>query len=217
MCTATGCAGQINSIDCAKLPVPGTSACLINEALMTIACNLRRASALGVVLMAAGLAACGADPFGETPVPSCPRTFLPTDTAQLTQFKDSGRDLTDVVFEAGFEGYKGECSYDLEDKKLDILISPEFSAQMGPAATNRSQHLQYFVALKNPGGEFVQKSVFDVDLTFPKDANKVRYTDEQVSLHVPLADVNYGPNYEIYMGFQLSHDQLDYNRRFAKN
>jgi len=33
---------------------------------------------------------------------------------------------------------------------------------------------------------------------------------------VPLADVNYGPDYEIYMGFQLSHEQLDYNRRFAR-
>ncbi|PKR54087.1 hypothetical protein [Thalassospira marina] len=184
---------------------------------MTIACNLRRASALGVVLVAAvGLSACGTDPFGETPVPSCPRTFLPSDTAQITEFSPKGRDLTDVVFEAGFEGYAGECSYDLEDKQLDILISPQFSAQMGPAATDRTQHLQYFVALKNPGGEFVQKSVFDVDLAFPKDADRVRYSDEQVALHVPLADVTYGPDYEIYMGFQLSREQLEYNRRFAK-
>ncbi len=184
---------------------------------MTIACNLRRASALGVVLMAtAGLAACGSDPFGETPVPACPRAFLPSDTAQLTEFSPKGRDLTDVVFEAGMEGYKGECSYDLDDKEVDILISPQFTAQMGPAATDRTQHLQYFVALKDPAGNFVQKSVFDVNLTFPKDANRVRYTDEQVALHVPLDDVNAGPNYEIYMGFQLNHDQLDYNRRFEK-
>ena len=44
-----------------------------------------------------------------------------------------------------------------------------------------------------------------------------RYRDEQVTLSVPLDDVWAGPDYEIYLGFQLSVDQLDYNRRFGTN
>jgi hypothetical protein len=201
----------------AAVPGSGMTANLTSsiEAWMTIANGLRRVCALGLVSFAGFLAACGT--FEEQPVPACPRAFLPNDTARLVQFNGQGKDLTDVILEAEFAGYLGDCGYDLEEKVLNVVISPVINAELGPAAQGRNAKLQYFVALKDPSGEFIQKNLFDVDMVFPSNLNLARYRDEQVTLNVPLDDVWAGPDYEIYLGFQLSADQLDYNRRFGKN
>ncbi|MFV1851520.1 MAG: hypothetical protein ACMZ66_12525 [Thalassospira sp.] len=183
---------------------------------MTIGNGLRRVCALGVVSLGGLLAACsGGNPFEEQPVPVCPAAYLPKDTAKLVQFNGSGKDLTDVVVEAEFTGYLGDCGYDLDDKVLDVIISPIITAELGPAAQARTAQFQYFVALRDPNGTFVQKSVFDVTMPFADNLNMARFRDEQVTLSVPLSDVWTGPDYEIYLGFQLSADQVEYNRRFG--
>jgi hypothetical protein len=183
---------------------------------MTIGNGLRRACALGMVSLGGLLAACsGGNPFEEQPVPACPAAYLPKDTASMVMFSGGGRDLTDVIIEAEFTGYIGDCGYDMDDGELDVIISPIITAELGPAASNRSVKLEYFVALRDPGGNFIQKSVFDVNMTFADNLNMARIRDEQVTLAVPLSDVWYGPDYEIYLGFQLSPEQLEYNRRFG--
>ena len=182
---------------------------------MTIGNGLRRVCAFGMVSLGGLLAACGTNPFEEAPVPACPAAYLPKDTAKLVQFNGTGKDLTDVVFEAELNGYDGDCGYDLDDGVLNVIISPVITGELGPVAQNRSASFKYFVALRDPDGKFVQKSVFDVNMPFPENLNLARYRDEQVTLNVPLADVWAGPDFEIYMGFQLSADQLEYNRRFG--
>ncbi|MFH1803807.1 MAG: hypothetical protein ABID63_02830 [Pseudomonadota bacterium] len=184
---------------------------------MVFACGLRRVAMFGSVAVAGLLAACGSSFFEEPVIPACPRAFLPSDTASLTEFNGAGRDLTDVIVQADFDGYNGNCAYDLDDKVVEILISPVILAELGPAATNRNASLQYFVALKDPDGNFIEKSVFDVALVFPNNLNLVRYRDKEVTLKLPLDDVWAGPDYEIYLGFQMSRDQLDYNRRLGGN
>ncbi|MDG4717537.1 MULTISPECIES: hypothetical protein [Thalassospira] len=180
---------------------------------MTIGNGLRRVCALGMVSVGGLLSACGGNMFEEPAVPTCPAAYLPKDTATLVQFSGAGKDLTDVIVEAEFEGYLGDCGYDLDDKTLDVIISPIIKAELGPAAQSRTTAFQYFVALRDPSGKFVQKSVFDVTLPFADNLNMARFRDEQVTLSVPLDDVWTGPDYEIYLGFQLNADQLEYNRR----
>lgn len=182
---------------------------------MTIGNGFRRVCVLGVVSLGGLLAACSGNPFEEQPVPVCPSAYLPKDTAKLVQFNGAGKDLTDVVVEAEFTGYLGDCGYDLDEKTLDVIISPIITAELGPAAQSRVAALKYFVALRDPNGNFVQKSVFDVTMPFADNLNMARFRDEQVTLSVPLDDVWNGPNYEIYLGFQLSAEQLEYNRRFG--
>ncbi|MCC9620744.1 hypothetical protein LPB41_03485 [Thalassospira sp. MA62] len=182
---------------------------------MKIGNGLRRVCAFGVLSLGGLLAACGSDPFGELPVPECPTAYLPKDTAKLVQFNGMDKDLTDVIVEAEFGGYDGDCGYDLDDKMLSVMISPIINAELGPAAQSRSASFQYFVALRDPDGNFVQKNVFDVSMQFDEDLNMARFRDEQVSLTIPLENVDFGPEYEIYLGFQLTADQLDYNRRFG--
>lgn len=182
---------------------------------MTIGNGLRRICAFGMVSLGGVLAACSGNPFEEQPVPACPSAYLPKDTAKLVQFGGPGRDLTDVVVEAEFTGYVGDCGYDLDDRMLEVVISPIITAELGPAAQSRTASFKYFVALRDPAGNFIQKSVFDVSMPFADNLNMARFRDEQVTLSVPLADVWAGPDYEIYLGFQLDADQLEYNRRFG--
>lgn len=181
---------------------------------MKLASGLRHVLALGVISSAGFLSACSGDMFDETPIPACPKIYVPNDTASVTVFDGKGRDLTDTVFSGKIVGYQGDCGYDLDDRKLNILISPVVNAERGPAATGRDANFKYFVALRDPDGNFVQKSTFNVDMTFPDNLNQARYRDDQVSLDVPLKDVWAGPDYEVYLGFQLTKDELDYNRRF---
>ena len=112
---------------------------------MTIGNGLRRVCALGMVSVGGLLAACSSNPFEEQPVPTCPAAYLPKDTAKLVQFAGSGKDLTDVIVEAEFTGYLGDCGYDLDDKTLDVIISPIITAELGRGVRHHSNISSPFV------------------------------------------------------------------------
>ncbi len=144
--------------------------------------------------------------------PPCPSVFVLGDADKLTQFKPgAGRDITDVDFTAEFQGYKGECGYDAgEGSKLTFYVS--FSVARGPANTTRKANFQYFVAVPYFYPNPAAKAIFPVTVEFPEGNSYVRHDDQPVSLTIPVAPGDDLHKYEVYIGFQETQEQLDYNR-----
>jgi hypothetical protein len=163
---------------------------------------------LGTALALSGCAGIGAK---KTPAP-CPPIYILSDAAKLTKYKEGpGRDLTDVEMEAEIVSFKGDCSYD--DKGAIVTIQVGFDVKRGPAAKTRKNELTYFVAIPKYYPAPEAKAEFSVPVEFPPNLDYARTTDDYVVMRIPVKNKDVVDNYEIYLGFQTTQEQLDANRR----
>lgn len=168
----------------------------------------RIASVLALALV---LGSCGLVGNKKRP-PPCPKVFLPDETSRLVAFRDGpGRDLTDVKFTAEIMGFSGHCSYD-DDNLLTVDLTVDFEVRRGTANTTNKAAFSYFVAIPKLYPSPRGKGVFPIEVPFEDKARRLVYRDE-VTLELPLKLPYDGPEHEIYLGFQLTPEQLDYNRR----
>ncbi|MGE5546758.1 MAG: hypothetical protein ACM33T_07670 [Solirubrobacterales bacterium] len=148
----------------------------------------------------------------KKPPPPCPPIYVLGDAAKVVKYREGkGRDLTDVEAEAEIIGFSGNCSYD--DKGANVEIQVKFGVQRGPALTDRTAKLSYFVAIPYFYPSPDAKGVFPISVTFPEGANYVQHTDEPVTMAIPVKDKDVIDKYEIYLGFQTSAEELERNRK----
>ena len=156
--------------------------------------------------LAALLAACSLD---DGPPPPCPEVVTVDDAARMVKFTGTGRDLTDVLFEARVEGIEIGCVYD--DDVVETQLNIELRAARGPADTERLARMRYFVAIATTDQEIVAREEFDTALPF--EGNRTRIGKrELVEPRIPLAPDATGADYRVYVGFVLSPEELSYNR-----
>lgn len=160
---------------------------------------------------ALGLAACSTD---ERELPACPEVRMERDTAALVAFRPGGgRDLTDVMFEARVTGYTGDCAYSSDGSEVNVTMKVEFAISRGPAFQGNQGSFEYFAAIPAfyPAAE--GKAVFPLDYVFPGgNIGTILVRDEEISLTIPLRAGLRGSDTPIYIGFQMSPEQLEYNR-----
>jgi hypothetical protein len=174
-----------------------------------------RFSRLLVAVMAAPFALSACSLLEKKEPPPCPPVYILSDAANITKFRDGpGRDLTDVETEAEVVAYKGSCSYDDKGAKVDLQVTIE--AKRGPANSKGRAQLTYFVAIPHFYPSPQAKAVFPVQIEFPPGTTQVRYTDEAVSMRIPVKTKDLIDKFEIYLGFQTSQEELDMNRKAPK-
>ncbi len=168
-----------------------------------------RAQIAAAALLPLALSGCGIFSAAKPPLP-CPKVFLTENTSHLTRFRPGkGRDITDIAFQADMPGYTGSCSYD--EKKLTVDLNVAFDVRRGPADQTRKVAFQYFVAIPKLFPSPTGKRIFDVGFAFQPNQGRTRFNDE-IEIDLPLAKQTDGPSYEIYLGFQLTPEELAYNR-----
>lgn len=160
-----------------------------------------------VVFVAFGaLAAC----TGQAPQ-ACPRASVPADVSTVTKFRDGpGRDLTDVVVEGEIVEIAATCRYDR--RGVDVSLQVAIAGSRGPADRARAASLDYFVALVDPQQNVVAKEIFRVQIAFPDNQARSGLVDE-IEPRIPIADPARASEYQILVGFQLTPEELDWNRR----
>lgn len=169
-----------------------------------------------------GLSACGSmDSMylwrDEKPEP-CPRITVLKNASELTKFKEGpGRDLIDVVFEAKFNNVLSACEYDVDyDTRAGSIhtqIAPVIRATRGAANHDRSAQLTYFVAMVDQNKKILQKNTFPLKLAFPGNLTQNEVRDDPISLTIVTDGSTDGSDFEIYVGFQLTREEMAYNER----
>ncbi len=147
--------------------------------------------------------------------PACPHIIIVKDTAQITTFRPGpGRDLTDVVLDARIDRFEGTCETDLETNRtgrVAVDLQLIFEATRGPANDTRKGKFSYYVAIANRSGAILAKKVFDTEFEFQGNRNRVGGIEE-LTQEIPLRRGELGEDFDIFVGFQLNPEQLDYNR-----
>lgn len=172
-----------------------------------------RAGALALVA-ATALSGCSTFEKKGKP-PPCPPIYILSDAAKVTKYRaGQGRDLTDVEIEAEITAFKGHCVYGKAGVEVEIQVS--FEVKRGPANPEGKSELTYFVAIPKYYPAPEAKAIFTVPIEFPKGMDMARANDEDVVMKIPVGAGDIVNEYEIYLGFQASPEELDINRRMKR-
>jgi hypothetical protein len=172
-----------------------------------------------------GLSACDTvnslTPWRKAKPEPCPRVTVLKNAAELTKFKPGpGRDLIDVLFEAEITNVYSACEYDVDyDTRAGSIhaqIAPVILAKRGPADESKLAEVEYFVAMVDDQKTILQKNTFPLKLAFPGNLTQNELRDEPVDLTLVTDGTTDGTNYEIYVGFQLTREEMTYNERLRQ-
>jgi len=173
---------------------------------------------LGLAL-SVGLSACDSMKVWRADKPEpCPRVTVLANASDLTKFKEGpGRDLIDVVFQAEISNVLNLCKYDVDyDTRVGTIhaqLAAVIAGKRGPADTTHSADVSYFIAVVDANKKVIQKSIFNLKLAFPGNLSQNEVKDEVVDLTIPVADGLDGRDFEIYLGLQLTREEIAYNQR----
>jgi hypothetical protein len=96
---------------------------------------------------------------------------------------------------------------------ITMSIEVDMAFGRGPAATAERQTYRYWVAVTRRGRAPIEKAYFDVDVRFARGEAVVTRTEQIEHIVIPRATPETsGENFEILVGFELTPEQLQFNR-----
>lgn len=140
----------------------------------------------------------------------CPDVRVPSETGNLTRFgPGDGRDITDVVMEAQFEEVRGECSVDDDEVQVAALV--KITARQGPASNLQQGEFSFFVAVTDRKRNILSRRSVPAIVDFSGNRSRVTYF-ERLKVDIPKAESQAGDEFLIFMGFELSREEVGFNR-----
>ncbi len=129
--------------------------------------------------------------------------------AQASQFGDNGSGYSDVAYTASLSGIASHCTF--EGHGISIDANFRLMAQQGPLGHGGTLDFPYFVAIVDPAGTVLAKSVFSTPLTLTPTQARIG-SKESVHDYIPLEDKTAAGDYSVVIGFQLDDRQVQFNR-----
>jgi len=142
----------------------------------------------------------------------CPSTGSIYGAERIVEFADdSSGSYSNIAYTGEIVGVELLCRYADGDPIL-AQIDIDFAFGKGPAATSDVHDYTYFVSVTRRNRRVLQKERFAVRADF--SGQKVTGTRETVdSIRIPRVDESIsGANFEILIGFDLTDEQLKFNR-----
>ena len=167
---------------------------------------------LALSLAAVGLlslSACGSD---DDRLVVCSRAGVLYDASRLTLFGPGERTEANIAYDAEITNARVRCEYD--GTQVVSKISFDIQAAAGPAATSAKQSFRYFVAVTELNQRVLDKRYQVWDAELPA-GQVVRVTREIPNIAFSYARLGRADLYEILVGFDLTQDQLAYNRSIS--
>ncbi len=165
---------------------------------------LRLALCLGFL---SGLAACapGKDQFA----PACPQASLLPQAGDLTRYRanSSGHDLTDLALRGRVVKVDGKCEAGPNAHTLDATVKVLMQLDRGPALTNRTADVSYFVAVAR-GDQILDKHVYTNRVVFPSNLDQVWLESDPIFMRLPVSGDTSGAAYTVWVGFQLTPQEM---------
>jgi hypothetical protein len=158
------------------------------------------------------LSACTSLDFNSDPnVGPCPMAASLYEASRLVKL-DGPERHENVAVSAEIEGVSGFCRY-TGDNPITMSIDIDLALARGPKATGDTQTYNYWVAVARRDRAVLGKEAFSVEVKFPRGENVVRRRERVEGIVIPRASETVsGTNFEVLVGFDLSPEQLEFNR-----
>lgn len=154
------------------------------------------------------LAGCGTSKQDAFP-PPCPSVRILPGAGDLTRSPSGGRDLTDVALQGRITGVSGDCKLSGRDTE-QVDVSIQAALTRGPAGAPVAQ-VPYFVAVSE-GDRILNKQVMTATARFGDNGDRVQLTLGPTELQLSVSAGKSAAAYTVWVGFQLTPDELAHNR-----
>jgi hypothetical protein len=166
----------------------------------------------GVLLAtaAAALVSCASDDDNVGP---CPNAFALSEAARVVEFRTPGvEEYENVAYTAEIQAVRVFCRYS-QDRPIEAELELEIGCGRGPAAESRRHTYPLWVAVTRTDVAVLDKQSTGIDVSFPGDQDRVYLRREIDNIVIPRAEESTsGTNFEILVGFEVTADQLEFNR-----
>lgn len=174
----------------------------------------RRMAAIFLVGLTASLAGCG--PRGDEFAPACPRADLLWQAADLSRYRDEAatatQDIRNLELSARITSIQGKCQAGDDAKHIAADITVFIQYTRGPAMQGRAADVPFFLAITE-GEQIDTEKVYATHVVFPPNVDEVTLGSAPVHMVFPVSASKSGAAYTVLAGFQLTPDELAYNRR----
>jgi len=142
----------------------------------------------------------------------CPLLGVLYDSSRLVEFKGEGERYANVAYTGEMRGVRGLCRY-TGSNPIEMTLDIDMAFGKGPAADRDSRVYRYWVAVTRANMAPIEKHYFDITVNFPGSADRMAGSDTIQKIVIPRAnDTISGANFEILVGFELTPEQLAFNR-----
>ncbi len=171
-----------------------------------------------IAVLVAGLmlASCGSNPVSRaldtrSNAGPCPPAVALYDAARVVELDGNGKNFSNIGYTGEITGVKVNCRY-VESQPLRAELVLDFAFGKGPKATANSHSYTYWIAVTRRSSKVLAKEYFTVDADF--GSGKVAGRQEIVEdIVIPRLDETIsGANFELVVGFDLTEEQLAFNR-----
>lgn len=171
--------------------------------------RLRRAASLfraATLLALAGLIVASCSSTNKKGV--CPRIAILAQAGELTELASDNR----IAYQAEVADVRVECEFRSADMvEMTADITTQMRVTKGPGMQGDTASFQYFVSVTDRRGNVLNKRVFPVTVNF-QGRQSVVVSDDSWQFY-RMRQGGTGLAYEIWVGFQLTDGQLEFNRR----
>jgi hypothetical protein len=163
-----------------------------------------RAIPIAAALLAL-LSACGSSSSQPAP-PPCPTVLLLKGAERTADYRPGpGTRPADLRYLAVLTDLVSICRY--EGNGADVALRFNLIAEQGPAYGGGPLRLTYFVASLGPNQQVLSKPLLNADVEFPEGQQRAGSTQE-MTVHMPGVTPATGPQYSVFLGFQLDDEEM---------
>ena len=163
-------------------------------------------------MLALGGCASGEDTTATDFAPACAPVGILGDAADYSDYGPGAvPDLSRLVAQGSIRGVSGHCNSAASGTVLHTVVQLQLAITRGPVATGSSLAVPYFIAVTRDGA-VLSKQTLVATAQFPDNGDKVALQTDPLALDLPVSRARPGTSYRIEAGFQLTPEQLSYNR-----
>jgi len=143
----------------------------------------------------------------------CPLMGVLYESSRLVEFVEGGNErYANINFTGEMRGVRGLCRY-VDSDPIEMQLEIDMAFGRGPAATIDTKNYRYWVAVVRRGRAPIAKQYFDLEVEFDRGETVAARTEQIERILIPRATAETsGENFEILVGFELTPQQLQYNR-----
>ncbi|MES1156831.1 MAG: Tat pathway signal sequence domain protein [Alphaproteobacteria bacterium] len=143
----------------------------------------------------------------------CPLMGVLYDASRVVQFAAPNEErYANISYTGEMEGVRGLCRY-VDADPITMSLSVDMQFGRGPSATSMERTYRYWVAVARRNQAPIEKQYFDVNVRWQPNQAVVAHTEEINHIVIPRATADTsGENFEILVGFDLTPQQVQFNR-----
>ncbi|MEZ6001898.1 hypothetical protein [Hyphomonas sp.] len=144
---------------------------------------------------------------------ACPPVGSVYDASRIVDFRDGSDELyTDIRYTGEITDVRSFCRY-TGDNPVEADLEVDFAFGKGAAADSNTHDFTYWVAVTRRNGKVLAKEYYTVRAEFAGNARLDGATTKFDRITIPRADETIAAsNFEILVGFDLSEEELEFNR-----